>query len=259
MVHELAILTLSRNLGYLTRLMEALQEQVAPPLPFVHVVVNNANSMALTAAAVKRRAWVLEPGYNTTFSAGNNMAAQAVPEAKHYLLLNDDAIPEPLFLSALWARRHDAEVVGALLLNADGTVNHAGTSISALVTDHIGRGRMRAEFEGVKPVHVPAATFAAALISGNFWRHVGGLCELYRYGWEDTDFCMQALEQGATVMVARDAVAVHDECGTRPRGGDADCANYDTFNQRWRDKIPALLAGYKERFPDVQGIEGDLV
>ena len=242
---DLSIITLSRNLDYFKRLAGALEW--AQDLTAQCILVNNANSMALTAEALRHGWMVVEPGYNTTFAEGNNMAAKAA-DGHWLLLLNDDVIPTPEFLDKLWARRLEANVLGALLLHQDGTVNHAGTRMNFRgQTDHLGRGDAREIWEEDAAAAVPSVTFAAALVNVNLYRELGGLDERYQYGWEDTDFCLRAMRAGATIRCARDAVATHDECGTRPRGGAADMDNMRLFLQTWQGDIPKLLTEYAWR------------
>lgn len=252
---DLSIITLSRNLAYFTRLTGALGKQW-PRMATQCILVNNANSMALTAEALRCGWVVVEPGYNTTFAEGNNMAAKAV-DGHWLLLLNDDVIPTTEFLDKLWAHRLEANVVGALLLHQDGTVNHAGTRVGLRgQTDHMGRGEAREDWEDSYAASVPAVTFAAALVNANLYQELGGLDERYHYGWEDTDFCLRAMRAGATIRCARDAVATHDECGTRPRGGTADMDNMRLFLQTWQPDIPKLLMEYRRRLKSetVEGI-----
>ncbi len=246
---DLGIITLSRTLTYLERLLAYMPAAISAldGAAWRHIVVNNSNSMELTAAALNGGALALEPGYNTTFSEGNNMAARAMPDAQWLLLLNDDVVPEPGFIGKLWDRREGCDVLGALLVHSNSTVNHAGTFIRPTLTDHLGRNEPREDWEQPDAVHCAAVTFAAVLVRRYTWDQLGGLDEGYRYGWEDTDFCLRVLERGGTIMCARDAVAVHDECGTRPRGGAVDVDNYRRFNMRWEGKVVGLLSDYQAR------------
>jgi GT2 family glycosyltransferase len=252
----LGIITLSRSTDYVQQLLSHLAAGASmPDVPTTHVVVNNSNSVDLTATALKGGACVLEPDYNTTFSAGNNLAVRALKgRADWLLLLNDDARPGAFMLPNLWRRREQAHILGALLLHEDGTVNHAGTLVTPKFTDHIGRNDPAEKWEEATAMAVPAVTFAVALIRRTLWDRLGGLDESYRYGWEDTDFCLRALQEGATIRCVRDAVAVHGECGTRPRGGAADGENYRLFQSRWEEKVPAVLAEYRNRVRYMEGV-----
>lgn len=248
---DLGIITLSRTPEYVGRLLERMPKAMgALGVEARHVVVNNANSPALTARAIRNRALALEPGCNTSFSEGNNMAAKVLADARWLLLLNDDLVPEPEFVQRLYDRREGCDVLGALLLNGDGMVNHAGTIVRPRLTDHLGRGEPRERWEHSGTAHCAAVTFAAALVRHSTWDELGGLDERYVYGWEDTDYCMRVLEAGGTIKCARDAVAVHDECGTRPRGSARDNANYQLFTKRWEQRTIQLLKDYQRRIPE---------
>ncbi len=250
---DLSIITLSRNVDYFRRLVAALRDS---PIPFQGVLVNNANSMHLTSSALLARWLTIEPGYNTTFAEGNNLGAK-VSDGHWLLLLNDDVIPTESFLERLWTRRKEASVLGALLLHENSTVNHAGTRVwPSGATDHIGRNDARLRWECETAPAVPSVTFAAALVNANTFKELGGLDERYHYGWEDTDLCLRVLRAGGTIRCVRDAVAFHDECGTRPRGGAADAENQATFLGTWQQELPALLADYVKRMrPErVEGI-----
>ena len=252
MPSDLTIVTLSRNAEYVERLATALGQSLGAP-PYSHVLVNNARGVEggnITAMGLKHGMLVVEPGYNTTFSAGNNMATRVV-DAPWLLLLNDDAMPTPEFLAKLWVHRKHAGVLGALLLHVSGTVNHAGTCVymstgGAIVTDHLGRNGARSAWDQGAPL-VPAVTFAAALLQRATFDELGGLDERYAYGWEDTDYCLRVLRAGGDIRGVRDAVAFHDECGTRPRGGAADAENNRVFQRTWRQSAPGILRDYNGR------------
>ena len=254
---DVSLLTLSRNLAHFERMADALGPDPAG-LVTERILVNNGNRPDLTAAGLKRGWMVVEPGYNTSFSAGNNLAAQ-VAGAPALLLLNDDLRPAPGFLLEMAGRETDADVLGCMLLHSDGTVNHAGTGFkfgpqAGLITDHIGR---HAHPLALTPgdVAVQAVTFAAVLIQRKLWDELDGLDERYFYGWEDTDFCMRAQRAGAVIRCRRSAVAMHDECGTRPRGALSDQTNAQVFAQTWLDGMPEMLKGYAKRLAPEQ-VEG---
>ncbi len=255
---DLAIITLSKARAYFERLADSLDAQSArPTAPVVErILVNNANSVELTQSAVARGWLVVEPGYNTSFSAGNNMAAK-VTGAQTLLLLNDDLLLREDFLASMWGDDGpEADITGALLLHTDGTINHAGTLVEAdtmtggiYKTDHIGRGAPGDSPHASGTPLVNAATFAAAMVKRPMWDRLGGLDERYYYGWEDTDFCLRALRAGATIRCCRDAVATHNECGTRPRGGRYDIQNGLLFQETWAGQVAEVLRVYAARAP----------
>lgn len=249
----LGIVTLSRNYRYVKRLHESLQGQRPADVEVLRLLVNNYQHGywgGLMRSVARERRWaVWSPGRNTSYSEGNNEGVRRLvrwADAKgvrltHVLLLNDDVVARPDFLRRLWASRHFADVVGALLLNSDGTVNHAGVDLRK-GDPHVGRGLQPELFDSVGTLNdawgswcspCMAVTGAAMLVKLDLWQQLGGLDEGYVYGFEDTDFCMRALEAGAVIRCERRAVAVHDECGTRPKQGERDVANAERFRSTW--------------------------
>lgn len=259
---DVAVLTLTRTPAYFERLLSGLERQRGGP-SLRGVVVNNGSDEDVVRLAVEAGHWAsLDFGYNTSFAEGNNEAATVWTDTDWLLLLNDDLVLDrPDFLAQLWAHRLDAEVVGAVLTHADGTVNHAGVCFHRVAghppaSDHLGRGEPLDRWHSPGWFAItPSVTFAAALVQRELWDRLGGLSTAYYYGWEDTDFCLRALAKGARIGVARGAVATHGECGTRARNGKHDVANCRIFNQVWPEQeLDALLRDYKAKHEDVEGI-----
>lgn len=249
---DLGIITLSRTPEHFARLAASLDKQLGELPKCVHVLVNNASGrhqVELDRLAVKHGWFSMTRGYNTTFSEGNNLGAKLARKAAnvpYLLLLNDDVSPRPDFLATLWENRHSGDVTGCLLVHGDGTVNHAGSQLLPY-PDHLGRGDPEAKWlGGCVPVY--AVTFAVALIRHETWEALGGLDERYSYGFEDTDFCVRVLQRGGIIMCNRDAVAAHEECGTRVRGGKSDKENARLFYGRFPvAKLRRIVNEYVER------------
>lgn len=227
-----------RHLDYIARMAEALDRQSWTP-PFELILVNNGGCRE-SATIARRRGWrVAEPGCNLSYAAGHNLAAKHA-RGEYLLQLNDDAIPEPGFLAALWQHRDAADVLGGLQLDPDGRVNHAGGFIDGTPWPrHAGRFEPRAAHEGrgVRPCEW--VTGAVLLVRRDLFLGLGGLDEVYFYGCEDSDFCLRAVEAGYRIGVNLDAVSIHGELGTRA-GGAADAPNEAIFRRRWLAKLPAL-------------------
>lgn len=249
MSETVSVITLSKDRPDLVeRLSDALDAQAAPLVdaPNVgRVLVNNGaprkrRGYDPTTKLASNRGWlVIEPGYNTSFSEGNNLAAEAA-RAEWLWLLNNDAQPTTECLSELWAARGD--VTGCLISHVDGSVNHAGVGLAPW-PHHLARGNSIASVRGAysEPApRVPAVTFASVLIRRTVWDALGGLDPVYWYCYEDTDFCCRAIEAGYVINLALGALVSHDECGTRERGGAYEQQGADEFRMRWGSKLLAL-------------------
>ncbi len=249
---DLSIITLTRDhADYVGRLSDCLDAQVGvDQLTVERILVNNAVKKgakewdASTRLGIQRGWMVIEPGYNTSFSEGNNLGSK-VATGEYIFLLNDDMVLEPEALSRLWAARERADLLGMLIMNTDGTVNFAGTSLWPS-SHHIGRNDPREFHEADEVLRRDAITFAAAWMKAALYAELGGLDERYIYGWEDTDFSCKALDAGYTTAVVMNAVAIHDECGTRVRGdGGYFQNNANRYRTSWpKERIKALLERY---------------
>ena len=67
----------------------------------------------------------------------------------------------------------------------------------------------------------PWLSGACLALSTRLFEAVGGFDERYFLYWEDVDFSRRVVSSGGALVLAREAVAVHDEGGTQ-RDGDAD-------------------------------------
>lgn len=249
---DVSVLTLSRHKpDYVERLsdaLDALNLGEDPPLEVERILVNNGAPRErttwdpVTKLACQRGWVVIEPGYNASFSEGNNLAAQAA-QGEYLLLLNDDAVPESEAVARLWSARDAAEVLGCLILQDDGTVNHAGTDVLPW-PDHIGRGSSLADW--LPGLHDrEAVTFACVLIRADWYAKLEGLDEGYVYSFEDVDFCLRTIANGGRVAVHLGAVVRHNECGTRPRGGTNDGTNAQRYRERWGETVAGIVERYR--------------
>jgi len=253
---KIGAITLSITPDLTDRLAAALEQQTRRP-DFAVLV---ANSPRVRDRAMKQRLWdrVLYPGWNLSFSMGNNNAVREMPDdVTHLLLLNDDLIPSSTFIEQI-STTTGPDITGALLVHRDYTVNHAGgieLNVDAAHGEHRARHRPASAAFAGELVTVPWVTFAAVLIKRALWNTLGGLDEGFVYGYEDHDFCLRALEIGAHIVCCGDAVAIHEECGTRPRGSVRDAQNYELFRSRWAGApMRAVLAQYLAAHPEAEGI-----
>lgn len=150
-----------------------------------------------------------------SFSEINN-AGVAATDGEFVLLLNNDTIPKAGFLKAMLAQMADPKVgiVGAKLLFPNRTIQHIGVVFrNDGVPYHLGYNKKDdGTFEpAMRTDEYPAVTFACALIRRSLWDDIGGLDPAYFFNYEDTDFCLQAVEKGWKIISSHEAVVLHLE------------------------------------------------
>lgn len=223
------VVTLSyRHSDYFTRL--------ADTLPFFGdvfrdaILVWNGGDQA-TAEAAEQRGWTVLVGDNRSFAGGCNDAV-ARAYTSHVLLLSDDAEVQPDTLARLWARR-EHPLVAPVILDRAGRVNSAGGVFEVgTIPVHRAQGEALDRLDR-SDVRCPWATGAALLIARELWDALGGFDEGYAGfgGYQDTDLCLRAGERGVPVLVAGDAIVIHEDHGTRDGTGDAP--NRARFEREW--------------------------
>ena len=195
------------------------------------LVVDNAGVSA-TASVIARHAHATGIRLPTprSYAAANDVAVAQVT-TPWMLLLNDDIAPlEDTWLERMGAAAVEGTVaVGAQLVHGrrgwlggealDLTVQHAGIGFALsgpLATPvHLERGSVPQPRMSVRGV--PAATAACLLVDVAAYRAVGGFHHGFDYGMEDVDLCLRLAARGS-VVVALDAVLLHEEGATRLRG-----------------------------------------
>ncbi|MEO8459674.1 MAG: glycosyltransferase family 2 protein [Dokdonella sp.] len=164
------------------------------------------------------------------YSELNNLAAESA-SGEHLLLLNNDTeVISEDWLEAMLehSQRPEVGVVGARLLAADNTVQHAGVIVGlggiagyshshtpARQPGYFGRARLIQ--------NLSAVTFACAMTRRDVYRQLGGLnaTEL-SVAFNDVDYCLRAREAGYLIVYAPDATLRHHESSSRGSENDAD-------------------------------------
>ena len=179
---------------------------------------------------------VWTPGENLSFAVGNNRAAQ-IARGSVLVLVNNDLVLDELALLRLWEQRAHG-IVGVVVRRfADGMVTHGGGDLNERgLPLHLDRNVPFVPRTGTRRCWW--TTFACAQIDASLWRQLRGLDEGYQYGYEDLDFCLRAHERAvrdgdsaAVPVVAFDALAWHDEMGTRRPEDDG--RNFERWARRW--------------------------
>jgi GT2 family glycosyltransferase len=212
------------------------------------IVVDNAGVPA-TAEVIGRHPHARGIRLSTPQSyAAANEAAIATVTTPWMLLLNDDVAPlEDTWFSRLCAAATGQVVaVGAQLVHGrrgwwggeaiDLTVQHAGIGFDLAgplpTPNHLDRGTDPRPRAAVRVV--PAATAACLLVDVAAHRAVGGLHLGFDYGMEDVDLCLRLAQHGE-IVVALDAVLLHEEGATRLRGDRRARTQRQQANRRLLD------------------------
>jgi len=186
------------------------------------------------------------------FAAMCNRGVEASSGEVVVLLNNDTEVVADDWLDEMVGQlaRPEVGVVGALLLFADGTIQHAGV--------HPGVGGLMGHGHKHRPgddpgyhgrltvAHEVAAVTGACLgTTRALWDRLGGLDEEHlAVAYNDIDLCLKAREAGLRVVLAPHAVLHHHESVSR--GYDDDpirrtrlAAEVATMEQRWGDSLHA--------------------
>ena len=156
------------------------------------------------------------------YSRINNFGFRA-SHGELILLLNNDteAVSEDLFENmAAFLERPEVGAVGARLLYADNTVQHAGVLVGAGgLADHMFKG-----YKASKPCYmcrsittqdVSCVTAACLMVKRSVYEEVGGLDESFEVAFNDVDFCLKIREKGHLIVYDADAVMHHYESKSR--------------------------------------------
>ena len=184
------------------------------------VVVNNVGDAPAASAFLAR--WpvkVLTWDRAFSWSGINNFAARHAG-GEHLLFLNDDVEPlSPDWLKQMvrFGRRPAVGAVGALLRYPNGTIQHAGITISNrtacgchLFRHRTGREPAVAEIVG-HAREIRAVTGACLLTRRECFEALGGFAEDMPVVANDIDYCLRLGERGYSTVMAAQAVLTHHE------------------------------------------------
>ncbi|MGB9737379.1 MAG: glycosyl transferase [Chloroflexus aggregans] len=181
---------------------------------------------------------------NRGFAAGVNQGIAAAPPDHDVLLLNNDTeIIEETWLDHLRtvANDHpDYGIVGCLLLFPNGLLQHAGTYMPQhnFWGYQIGGGEpFIGQYPGIREVE--GVTGACMYIRRDVIETIGGLDETYFSYYEDTDYCLRAMQAGFKVVCTGGAKVIHHE-NSSTRLNNADWWRMFSHGQRvflnkWRN------------------------
>lgn len=162
---------------------------------------------------------------NLGFSAGNNVGIQAA-KGRYLFLLNPDTVVHDNALETLVAfadGRPEAGIVGAKLLNGDGSLQASCRTFPTLVNgffrdtplgrlfpkNRFNRDYLMKDWDHNSPREVDWVSGAAMLLRRETLEEIGGLDESFFMYCEDVDVCYRAKHHGWKVLYCPDAVITH--------------------------------------------------
>ena len=182
------------------------------------------------------------------FSSLVNAGVEAATGEVVVLLNNDCEIVEADWLARLvgWAAMPGFGAVGARLLYADGTLQHAGVALGLggeaghrdrkMPRDHEGAlGRLTV------PHEVTAVTAACLAVRRATFLAVGGFDEKLPVAFNDIDFSLRLLAHGNRNILDPGAVVVHAESASRGRDDGPRRARFLSEAAEFRTRWQALL------------------
>ena len=241
------------RLDLIARACRGVLHETAYPLIEVIIVDNGSTDPAVLALYedLRRdpRVKILLDPRPFNFAAMVNAGVAAASGTVVVLLNNDVAVLEPAWLEAMvrQACRPEVGAVGAKLLYADGTLQHAGVVVGlGGRAGHILRrrpgdtpghlGRLRVAHE------VSAVTAACLAVMRDKYLAVDGFdAQAFPVDFNDVDFCLRLAAAGWKTVWTPAATLAHLESVSRGPSVGAERARFEAeaarFSERWRTVI----------------------
>jgi GT2 family glycosyltransferase len=174
------------------------------------------------------------------YSRKVNFAIDQV-QSEYFILLNDDLeVISPDWIESLmdYAVIPDVGVVGANLLFADGSTQHAGVICKPTGPDHVFYGMPKGEtgYYGFSRVVRNYAAVTAAVMAGSktAFTRIGPFDEGLAHDFNDIDFCLRACTMGYRVVYTPFSQLYHFEHASLKRL-EPNREELFLFNHRWRE------------------------
>ena len=182
---------------------------------------------------------LIENKENVGFAKANNQGINKASGEFVFLLNSDTIVKRYVFkkLIDFAEKKTDAGVVGARLLNPDGSVQNSclyfPTIKNAIREYWLGQKGLFKKYapKGTRPVEVEALVGAAFLITPKALQDVGLLDDRYFMYFEDVDYCRRVKEKGLKVYYLPEARISHYH-------GESGKKLADDSNQ-WRRLVPS--------------------
>lgn len=212
-----AIIILTWNgLEYSKRCLETLRKNTDYPNYSVIVVDNGSSDGTQEYFTQQPGVTVVPNGINLGFAKGNNRGlAVADPSADIVLLNNDTEIHQADWLTRLQEAAYaapDIALAGCRLRRPDGTFQHAGTfmPLDTMWGQQLGGGEKDInQYNDNRSVE--GVVFACVYIKRAALDRIGSLDEHFFSYYEDSDYCLRAIEAGYRVVCCGTVTITHHE------------------------------------------------
>lgn len=204
------------------------------------IVVDNASSDDTARMLCDDFPWVrlIQNDRNVGFACANNQGL-ALAHGTYALLLNSDTLVQPnalMRLTEFMASHPNVGVVGAGLLNQDGSVQPSWASFPSLFSELSGANlRKRQPIANANAYAIAYETDwvggACMLARTEAVQQVGGLDESFFMYSEEVDWCYRMKQRGWKVALLPDAQVVH------LGGGSADRTSFEQMRLLYDSKI----------------------
>jgi GT2 family glycosyltransferase len=210
------------------------------------IVVDNASSDR-TSEVLAQFPWVrtLRNERNLGFAAANNQGVRAA-SGNVVVLLNNDTLGMPGWLIAMLRalREPGVGIVGARLLFADRTIQHAGVVVNGMFFSRVSfmPWHYGAKLPANDPLvgarrEVQIVTAACMATPRELYLELGGLDEGYWNGYEDVDYCFKVRERGLNVIYEPGASLYHFESQSGGQRFRRLWSNMQRLEERWHDRV----------------------
>ena len=234
------------NVGLTLQCLQSLRNTLAGTCEVI--LVDNGSTDATTElrSDPRKGVRVIRNERNLGFARACNQGARAAG-GRHLIFLNNDTVATERWLEEILAplEEPDVAIVGARLLFADGTIQHAGVNVGLGRKDGLAQGfhahyRLPGDhLPALRPADVAAVTGAAMAVRREAWEAVGGFHEGYWNGNEDVDLCLAVLQSGWRIRYQPTSVLYHYESMSGPDRWSGCAHNVALFNERWAGWIRA--------------------
>jgi len=246
-----SIIILNWNgLAVLGPCLQSLRENTAGPDYEVLLLDNGSTETGIEAmVAAHPRVRLVRSSVNHGFARGNNLAAREA-RGRYLVFLNNDTLPQPGWLEPLVSMAEKdptCGLVGARLINSDGSIQHIGSYFAPEIRTYLSPYRgYPADAPGVdEPRECEAYIACCLLVRRDAFEAAGGFDERYRQGYEDFDLCLRVRERGYRLYYCPESRVIHfPETSTKKldirirRRNKRENTAY--FFEKWTEKLASL-------------------